>query len=53
MSKKTDYCGIALIILSVGIIICLLASYGYNTYLSYSKEKIEIRTQNSDFNLDK
>ncbi|MCI8486991.1 MAG: hypothetical protein HFJ20_08110 [Clostridia bacterium] len=38
------------IILAVGIIVCFLATIGYNTYISLTKEKIEVKTLNSNFN---
>lgn len=47
------YVGIALIILCVGIVISILASYRYNSHISASKEKIEIHTQDSNFTQDK
>ena len=42
------YLGIALIALIIGIVICFLASLDYNTYIKYSDEKIEVRTENSN-----
>lgn len=47
------FLGIALVLLIVGIILCFLASLGYNTYIKYSDDnkKIEVHAQNS--NLDK
>lgn len=36
------------IILAVGMIVCFLATIGYNTYISYAKGKIEVQTQNSN-----
>lgn len=44
------FAGWALIILSVGMVICLLASIGYNTYVSYTEKdkKIEVRAENSN-----
>ena len=44
------FSGWALIILSVGVVICLLASIGYNTYISYTEndKKIEVRAENSN-----
>lgn len=41
---------IVTIILAVGLIVCFLATIGYNTYISATKEKIEVHTQNSNFN---
>lgn len=42
------YLGRALIALIFGIVICFLASLGYNTYIKYSDKKIEVRTENSN-----
>lgn len=42
------YLGIALIIISIGIMLYFIASLGFNTYFSLSKEKIEVQTQNSN-----
>ena len=47
------YVGIALIIVCVGIVILALAAFGYNTYISATKEKIEVHAQNSNFTQDK
>ena len=46
------FLGIALIALIVGIVLCFLASLGYNTYVKYHdiKKKIEVRTHNSNNN---
>lgn len=38
------------IILAVGMIVCFLATIGYNTYISLTKEKIEVQALNSNFN---
>ena len=48
------YLGIALIILIVGIVLCFLASLGYNTYIKFQDKhkKIEVRAENSN-SLDK
>ena len=47
---ENKFVGWTLIILSFGIVICLLASIGYNTYVSYtdSNKKIEVRAENSN-----
>ena len=42
------YLGKALICLIVGIVLCFLASLGYNTYIKYSDKKIEVRAENSN-----
>ncbi len=47
------YVGIALIVLCIGIIILALAAVGYNTYISATKEKIEVHAQNSNFSQEK
>jgi hypothetical protein len=39
----------ALIALIVGIVFCFLASLGYNTYIRFSQEKIEVQATNSNF----
>ena len=46
------FLGIALIVLIVGIVLCFLASLGYNTYIKYHNKgkKIEVRTRNSNSN---
>lgn len=48
------YLGIALIVLIVGIVLCFLASLGYNTYIKFQDKhkKIEVRAENSN-SLDK
>ena len=46
------YLGRALIALIIGFFMYLTTSIGYNTYLSFSKEKIEVRAENSN-SLDK
>lgn len=43
------FSGTALILLIIGIVICFLASLGYNTYINI-KKKIEVRTHNSNNN---
>ena len=42
------YLGCSLIILILGIVLCYLASLGYNTYIRVSQEKIEVHTTNSN-----
>lgn len=46
------YLGIALIAFIIGFFMYLVATAGYNTYLSFSKEKIEVHAENSN-SLDK
>ena len=45
------YLGTALIFLIVGIVLCFLASLGYNTYLKFQDKhkKIEVQTADSKF----
>ena len=43
-----SYLGISLIIVIVGMIIIGLALIGYNTYISFSRGKIEVQATNSD-----
>lgn len=45
-----QYLGIALIVLIVGIVLCFLASLGYNTYIKFQDKhkKIEVQTTNSN-----
>ena len=48
------FLGTALILLIIGIVVCFLASLGYNTYIKYndSKKKIEAcakKPSNTDF----
>jgi hypothetical protein len=45
-----NFLGIALIILSLGFVLCLLAFMGYNTYVKYQdkNKKIEVRAENSN-----
>ena len=45
--RNTD---LVTIILALGMIVCFLATIGYNTYIFCTKEKIEVQTQNSNFN---
>lgn len=45
-----DAIGIVAIILSLGLIVCFLAVLGYNFHLTYTKEKIEVRSENSNSN---
>ena len=44
------FLGTALILLIIGIVICFLASLGYNTYIKYndSKKKIEACAQSKN-----
>lgn len=42
------YLGRALIAFIIGFFVYLAAINGYNTYLSFSKEKIEVRAENSN-----
>lgn len=42
------YLGIALITLIVGIVLCFLASLGYNTYMKFTKKEIEVHAENSN-----
>ena len=46
------FLGWTLIITAIGIILCALASLGFNTKLSYTdnNKKIEVRTENSNYN---
>lgn len=46
------FLGIALIVLIVGIVLCFLASLGYNTYVKFQDKykKIEVRAENSNLN---
>ena len=52
-AMAVQYLGIALICLIVGIVLCFLASLGYNTYIKFQDKhkKIEVHAENS--NLDK
>lgn len=47
-----QYLGIALILLIVGLVLCFLASLGYNTYLKLQdkNKRIEVSSQNSNSN---
>lgn len=47
-----NYLGIALISLIFGIVLCFLASLGYNTYIRYQdkKKEIEVCSLNSNQN---
>lgn len=40
------FLGIALIALIVGIVLCFLASLGYNTYIKFTKKEIEVHAEN-------
>lgn len=42
------YLGIALIFLIVGIVVCFLASLGYNTYLKFQDKHKKIEVQATD-----
>lgn len=44
------FLGIALILLIVGIVLCFLASLGYNTYIKFkdNNKKIEVHAENSN-----
>lgn len=46
------YLGRALIALIIGIVLCFLASLGYNTYIRWSQKEIEVRAVNSNPNLN-
>lgn len=48
----TKYLGRAFIVFIIGFFMFLSAFIGYNTYFSFSKEKIEVRAENSN-SLDK
>ncbi len=47
-----QYLGIALIFLIVGIVLCFLASLGYNTYIRFQDKhkKIEVQAMDSKSN---
>ncbi|MFQ8989024.1 MAG: hypothetical protein ACLR6T_10130 [Intestinibacter sp.] len=47
-----QFLGIALICLIVGIVLCFLASLGYNTYMKFQDrhKKIEVHAENSNSN---
>ena len=42
------YLGRTSLALIIGITMCFLAVIGYNTYISFSQEKIEVQTANSN-----
>lgn len=42
------YLGRSLIALIIGIVLCFLASLGYNTYIRWSQKEIEVRAENSN-----
>lgn len=42
------YLGRALISLILGMVVCFLATLGYNTYIKYSDKKIEVHAENSN-----
>ena len=46
------YLGRALIALIIGIVLCFLASLGYNTYIRWSQKEIEVRAVNSNLKLN-
>ncbi len=48
------FLGTALILLIIGIVVCFLASLGYNTYIKYNdnKKKLEVCVKNSLDNTD-
>jgi len=46
------FLGIALIALIVGIVLCFLASLGYNTYMKFTKKEIEVRTDSNSHQND-
>ena len=46
------YLGRALIALIVGIVLCFLASLGYDGYIRWSQKEIEVRTENSNSQLN-
>lgn len=46
------YLGRALIALIVGIVMCFLASLGYNTYIRLSQKEIEVQSTNSNSQLN-
>lgn len=48
------FLGTALILLIIGIVVCFLASLGYNTYIKYNdnKKKLEVCAKNSLDNTD-
>lgn len=49
------YLGIALIFLIIGIVLCFLASLGYNTYIRFQDKhkKIEVQATDSKTNNDR
>lgn len=42
------YLGRALIALIIGIVLCFLASLGYDGYIRWSEKEIEVHAQNSN-----
>ena len=46
------YLGRALIALIIGIVLCFLASLGYNGYIRWSQKEIEVHAQNSNSQLN-
>lgn len=51
-SIAVKYLGRALIALIVGIVLCFLASLGYDGYIRWSQKEIEVRTENSNSQLN-
>ena len=45
---STWFLGIVAICLVAGLVICFLATNGFNTRITYSQEKIEVRAENSN-----
>lgn len=46
------YLGRALIALIIGIVLCFLASLGYNGYIRWSQKEIEVQATNSNSQLN-
>ena len=48
------YLGISLIFLIIGIVLCFLASLGYNTYIKFqdNHKKIEVQARDSKTTVD-
>ena len=42
------YLDMSLIVLIIGIVLCFLASLGYNTYIRFSQKEIEVQATNSN-----
>ena len=49
-AMAVKYLGRALMALIVGIVICFLASLGYNTYIRFSQEKVEVQATHLESN---